>query len=370
MKKIIFGITSLTFGGAEKVLIDIVNELKTEYRITIFTLYGKGELEKFLPDNVEIKRLYEKSYMEMSKLKQIWISIYLLLFKKHIYNKYIKENYNTEVAFLEGPITTLFAVKNAKAKKIAWVHTDISKIFGNTIKAKLKKYINRNVYKKYDKIVLVSKDAKEKFKKENPKIQDAKMEVIHNYINKENVIKRAEEETKLPFKEEEINFILVARLVEAKAIDRLIKIHSKLIKNKYAHHIYVVGDGPLRKSLEEQIEQEKVTDTFHLLGAKENPYPYIKNADYFCLLSYFEGYPTVLEEAKILNKFIIITDNASREVIKDYKNSIILENNEEAIYKGLKDIIENKEKYENKLENNKQYDNYKLIEKIKEILDK
>ena len=44
MKKIVFGITSLTLGGAERVLVDIVNRLKDEYDITIFTLYGKGIL--------------------------------------------------------------------------------------------------------------------------------------------------------------------------------------------------------------------------------------------------------------------------------------------------------------------------------------
>ena len=48
MKKIVFGITSLTLGGAERVLVDIANELSKsqEYQITIQTIYGQGELEK------------------------------------------------------------------------------------------------------------------------------------------------------------------------------------------------------------------------------------------------------------------------------------------------------------------------------------
>ena len=55
MKKILFGITSLTLGGAERVLVDLANALCDKYEITIFTIYAKGELEKQL--NNKIKKL-------------------------------------------------------------------------------------------------------------------------------------------------------------------------------------------------------------------------------------------------------------------------------------------------------------------------
>lgn len=368
MKNILFGITSLTLGGAEKVLIDIINEINYEYKITVFTLYGKGDLEKNLPEDVKIKSLYSNSYSEMSRFKKICISLRLLLFKKHIYNKYIKDNYDTEIAFLEGPITSLFGVKNKNTKKIAWVHTDITKIFGSNFKAKIKQYLNRAIYNKYNKVVFVSKDSLEKFETVNTTINKEKLEVIYNYINKENVINMAEEEVQIPFKKDEINFVLVARLVEAKAIDRLIRVHEKLIQNNHKHKIYVVGDGPLKETLEQQINDAKVSESFHLLGAKGNPYPYIKNADYVCVLSYFEGYSMLAEQAKILNRYIITTNTAAREAVKNYKNSIILENNEDAIYEGLKDIIENRQKYESEVDTKEEYSNEKIIEQIKEIL--
>ncbi len=246
MKKIIFGITSLNIGGAEKVLIDIVNELSNEYNITIFTLYGNGELEKKIPANVKHITMYKKSYNEFSKLAKIGISLKLLFLKKLIYNKYIKQDYETEISFLEGPITNLFSVKNTNTKKVAWVHTDISKIFGNGIKAKIKKYINQKIYKQYDKIILVSKDSLEKFKTENPNISDNKLMVLHNYINKDRVIKEACQPIN-NFPKDTINFVTVARLVQAKAIDRLINIHSKLIQAGFKHNFYVIGNGELKE---------------------------------------------------------------------------------------------------------------------------
>ena len=205
------------------------------------------------------------------------------------------------------------------------------------------------------------------FKKLYPKSDGNKLIVINNYINKNNVIKKSEENIEINFDQESINFVTVARLVEAKALDRLIKIHSKLIHEGYKHNIYVIGDGPLNKQLQEQIEHESVNKSFKLLGAKINPYPYMKKADYFCLLSYYEGYGMVLEEAKILNKTIIISNNDSKEAIENYRNKIILDNNEEAIYEGLKEILNNSENYKKRIEE-QEYDNSNLIEKVKEII--
>ena len=67
MKKILFGITGLTLGGAERVLVDIANKLCNEYDITIFTIYSGGELEKQLSEKVKLKSLYNTQYTELRK---------------------------------------------------------------------------------------------------------------------------------------------------------------------------------------------------------------------------------------------------------------------------------------------------------------
>ena len=189
-------------------------------------------------------------------------------------------------------------------------------------------------------------------------------QVIYNYIDKEKVLRKAESGQDIKFDENVTNFVTVTRLVEQKAIDRLIKVHKRLIDGGYYHKIYVIGDGPEKEKLENLIKINNVNETFLLLGKKENPYPYIKNATYFCLLSNFEGYGMVIEEAKILNKPIIITNTAAREALVDYKNSMILENTEEGIYEGLRMAIGNKPE-EKDVEI---YDNENIIEKLKNIL--
>lgn len=314
MKKIIFGITSLTIGGAERVLVDIANKLNEDYDITIFTIYAGGELEKQLNPNIKKIALYRKQYKEFTKIEKMKISLKLMIYKKKIYEAIMKKGYDTEVAFLEGPITRLFSVKSNN-KKIAWIHNDISKVYGRGIKAKLKKILEGKSYKRYDKLIFVSKENMEDFNKQYKWAEEKAEEVITNYIDYRQVLRKAEEPIDLPYENKDINLLSACRLVEQKAIDRFIRVRKKLEKEGIHAKIYIIGEGPLRYDLQKQIDSLGLTEEFILLGKKENPYPYIKNCDYFCLLSYYEGYPMVLEEAKILNKPIIITDTSARECV-------------------------------------------------------
>ena len=194
------------------------------------------------------------------------------------------------------------------------------------------------------------------------KVKEAGKKLVMSSKNME----KAEENTNLKFDHNQINFLTVARLVEQKGIDRLIRIHRELIANHFNNKFYIIGDGPKREKLEKLIKDEHLQETFFLLGAKENPYPYIKQADMFCLLSKFEGYGMVLEEAKILNKPIIITNTAAREAVENYKNAVIVENDEHEIYNKLKYIIENNTKT---FDDKKQiYDNHHIVKELEKLL--
>lgn len=377
-KKIVFGITKLDLGGAERVLVDLCNNLCNEYEITIFTIYAGGVLESELNPLIKTVSLFDKQ----SRL----VSVYLFVFGKHIYNKFIKDRFDTEIGFLEGPITRLFAkfhksgknsfndnsnkdensnnykyvlenikiiINNKKSKHIAFVHNDIRNVFGRGIKANLKKHIDKKYYKKYDLIIFVSEDNKNCFNEQYG--NDFNEMVIYNYIDKKRVIKLADEKIddviyKDVFEKNENSLLqtnscktptilTVARLTEQKAIDRFIKIHKRLIDDGIKHKVCVIGEGKERGLLQKLIKDLNVKDTFILLGEKKNPYPYFKKSDIFALLSLYEGYGMVIEEAKIFNLPIIITNTAAKEAVQGYRKAIIAENNEDDIYLALKSII-------------------------------
>lgn len=371
MKKIIFGITGLTLGGAERVLVDISNRLVEKYDVTIFTIYANGELEEELDKRVHRISLYDFKYSQLRGMKKRIVPIKVLFNKRKIFNKYIdNEKYFAQIAFLEGPVTRIFSVKSKNgANKIAWIHNDMSKVFGKGIKSKIKRVIDRNIYEKYDTLAFVSIDNLDKFNKLYDDMDLPHETVINNYINSERILKLAKEPIEDVFKKEDVNIVQVSRLVEQKAIDRLIRVHSKLMKKGFKHKIFIVGDGPLKEKLEKQIEELGIKDSFILLGAKQNPYPYIQNADYFGLFSNFEGYPMVIEEAKILRKYILATNTATREALINYsKFSQIVDNNEEGIEQAIKFAISNKGNVK-KMQNSYTYDNDRIINKITKIID-
>lgn len=374
MNKIIFGITGLTLGGAERVLVDIANRLTEKYDVTIFTIYAQGELEKELNRKVHLISLYDFKYNQLQGLKKKLIPLKVLFQKRKIFKKYIdNDNYVAQISFLEGAITRIFSTKTKKnTKKIAWIHNDISKVFGKGPKSKVKRILDRNIYEKYDTLVFVSIDNLDKFNKTYDDMDLPHETVVNNYINAERILKlsneKLEEQDNNIFKDNEINLVQVSRLVEQKAVDRLIKVHSKLIKEGYKHNIFVIGDGPLKEKLQKQIDEEKVPDTFKLLGAKQNPYPYVKKADYFCLFSNFEGYPMVVEEAKILRRYILATNTATREVLVNYPEyNQVVENSEKGIEEAIKFAIKNKNLNKN---NQYIYENNKIIDKIIKIIEK
>ena len=359
MKKILFGITSLSIGGAERVLVDLVNKISDNYDVTVFTIYANGKLEKELKSNIKVIHMYDKNQNEFNRFQKMKISLKLIFSDKP------PIGFDTYIAFLEGPITRLFS--KIGNKKIAWVHNDISRVFGNSFKSKIKKVFDKKIYAKYDKLVFVSEENKKDFEEIYGNQNNA--QIIRNYIDYKKVIEKSKQVEDTPFEANEINLLSVCRLVEQKAIDRFIEIHKRLEDDGIHSKVYIIGDGPLRYKLQELINVLGETENFYLLGAKENPYPYIKDTDYFCLLSYYEGFGMSIEEAKILNKQIIITDTAAREAVDGYENAFILPNNKEGIYNGLKEIlsqnIQKDEKHSFKATEN-YYNN--IIREIKKII--
>ena len=99
MKRIVFGITNLNLGGAERVLVDLANRLSKEnFDVTIQTIYSNGVLEKSLNSNVKVESIEAGSYEDLSKLEKIKVSLKMLFFKKAIYKKYIKDNNEIVIA--------------------------------------------------------------------------------------------------------------------------------------------------------------------------------------------------------------------------------------------------------------------------------
>ena len=368
-KKVLFLIHTLQVGGAEKVLVNLVNKMdKNKFDITVMTVINTGAFRNELNNDIKydsiiklkilnkINRYREKIrnveksgnlFDKKSKVKEILAKIYKMFWRNidisWVYKKTIKDRYDIEIAFLEGIATKIIAnSNNERSKKIAWIHVDLLK---ENKTDKFFKNINeeKEIYNKFNKIVCVSEIVEEQFEKKF-NYDFKKVCVKYNPIDQINIKNKALEEIKIVKKR--FTFCTIGRLSTQKGYDRLIKVVSKLN-----------------------------TKNVKLLGYKQNPYPYIKLADCFVCSSRAEGFSTVVSEAIILEKPIITTQCSGMEELlgKNSEYGLICENSEEALYEAMYKFITNRnviEKYEKNIKDRKKiFDIDKSVKEIEELIN-
>ncbi|EOU1888149.1 glycosyltransferase [Clostridium perfringens] len=315
MKKIMFMIPSLGSGGAETILVDILNKFDNKnLDITLIVLNKSGENLKKLTSNYNIIFLNNKNNTIINKIQKFTIKY----FPKFFYCKNIKNSYDIEIAFLEGLATKVIANStNKKSKKIAWVHCDLKKY--NWVRRYFK---NNNeyekVYNKFNDIIFVSKACKNSF--ESIIKNNSFKKVIYNPINKKNILSKSKE-SKIYFKRKTI--VAIGTLSKVKGFERLIDAYINK-EDSIDYDIKIIGDGPEKEFITNKIKQNNLENNIELIGFKKNPYPYILAADIIVSTSYSEAYPSVLIEALILSKPIIASNiDANNEILDNGKYGLI-----------------------------------------------
>lgn len=387
-KKILFLIHTLGGGGAEKVLVNLVNNMSDEYDITLMTIIDTGIFKKDLNKNkIKYKTMFKvpnkisnssndisgSLLNKTSRFKKIMASCYSFFWKiipiKTLYKWKIKEKYDIEVAFLEGiTAKVISASNNPNSKKYVWIHVDLQ----NEKKSE-KVFLNRKqekkCYSKFDKIVCVSNVVKEKFI-EKYNFDEKKVIIKYNPINDKDILEKCNEKINdMPKNKGGYTLVTIGRLQYQKGYDRLVRIAKKLKEDSISFKIYIIGVGPDEDTLKKYIIDNGLINYVELLGFKKNPYPYLKNADLFVCSSRAEGFSTVATEATILGIPIVTTDcSGMKELLGNSEYGLITENDEESLYKGLKKMLIDINIYIKYKEKIKERSNtFNLINSIKQI---
>lgn len=340
MKKILFLINSLDDGGAERVLIELVNNLDcTKYKVTVQTIQRGGKFENLLKPDVYRKYIARTGSMFVNKI--ISYCVQFILPPSLVYRFFIKDNYDIEIAFLEGfPVKILAKSTQQNCKKYTWVHIDLLNYYKHQ---KMFKSIaqNADAYRKFDKIFCVSSDVKTAFIKkfgigENVYVQ-------YNVVNDQDIKKKASEKPNDLHKRAigEIKLVSVGRLNPQKRFDRLIRSVAELISIGYNLYLEIIGEGPLKEELKKLIDRLHMNDKIKLLGFRKNPYPYMKDSDLFICSSQAEGFSTVATEATILGVPIVSTRVAGMtDLLGESEFGLIVDNDENALKNGIKKVLD------------------------------
>jgi len=346
-KNILFFIESLSGGGAEKVLVTLVNNLdRSKFDITLCSVVNTGKYISTLnsdihytyiiPDINSLKGIKRWYYSFLYHLVYQWLPL------KWVYKLFVPQNRDVEVAFVEGFATKLLSYStNRKSKKVAWVHTDLNdnhwtKLVYKDIREE------QTCYQRYNQIVTVSDTAQSAFKRVFEEVR-IPIQTLYNPIDSNEILSKGKEKISC-IKTSKIRLVSVGRLVHQKAYDRLLRIVNLLIQQNYSIELWIIGEGEERSKLESYIRENGLEKVVTLWGFQTNPYAYLKHCDLFVCSSVSEGYSTAVTEALILGLPVITTDcSGMGELLDNGKYGIITENSEDALYQGLKNILEHSE---------------------------
>lgn len=335
MKKILFVIHDLMGGGAERVLVNLVNNLDAEkYDITVAAIFGEGVYVSALNENIKFRSLFKKSFNGNK--------YFFRLFSPEFWYKKLTagEHYDIAVAYLEGTCARFVAGCDDKStKKIAWIHATLSPD-GYKICFKNKAEADR-LYSRFDKIICVSQSLKEKFCLYNS-LYD-KTQVLYN-VNETDKIKAAalqNVEEKNLFNPDVPCIAFVGKVMKNKGIHRLAEIHVRLKKDGVPHRFLIIGEGAERADAESYLKEKNASDDFVFLGFQKNPYKYLARCDLFVCASYAEGFSTAATEALILGVPCVVTDCSGMKEMLGSNNEygIVSENSTDALYDAIKKML-------------------------------
>lgn len=341
-KKILFVINTMGRAGAEKCLLSMLRYMdKQAYEISLFSVINRGELFLEVPEGVRLlnehpcaesvmdkkaKRYLMKEILKgglqngyfIRNVRYLWKTIVYqrshcgLDFKKLFFKLLAdhaprqEETYDLAVGYIQGAATYYVMEHVNAAKKVLFLHNEF-------LDSGYCPELEKRYYQRADAIFCVSQSIRNHFAEVYPQLAD-KMDVFYNLVNQEEIWEKARQEIpgdpvlkEMKAQKQKGTLLLctAARLEKVKAFDIAIPALAMVRNRGISVNWYVLGEGSEREELERLILEQHVSDCFFLLGAKENPYPYMSACDVYVQATRYEGFCTSISEAVILGKPVI-----------------------------------------------------------------
>lgn len=338
MKKVLFLIHDLGQGGAEKVLVNLLNHMdRSKFDIFVTVLFGGGVNEQFLASDIHFQAVFSKSFRGNSKFMK-------LLTPKKLHRLCVKGHYDIEISYLEGPSARIISgCQDPHTKLVSWIHVEqhtMDKLAGSF----RSKQEARACYNRFDQTVCVSQYVLNDFCQLLNFQKPCK--VLYNTVESDSILTGACEAAPELLDDGNIRLIAVGTLKQSKGYIRLLRIIKRLQDEQYPIHLYILGIGPLQRDMEEYIQRNDLSRSVTLLGYQTNPYKYVSKCDLFVCASFAEGFSTAATEALIVGTPVCTVEvSGMKEMLGEHNEwGVVTENTEEALYQGIKDLLEHPEK--------------------------
>lgn len=334
-KKVLFLIHDLLGGGAEKVLVNLVNNMDfSRFDITVLSLFDEGVNKQFLNEKVHYLSVYKKMFRGNQH--------YFKLFSPaQLHKRFIKNFYDIEIAYLEGPCARIISgCQNKETKLVSWIHIEqqSTKVAASSFRSVQEANV---CYNKFHSIICVSESVKQDFQS----ILSIKVpvKVLYNTNESQKIIQLSKEElTDILFPESYCNIIAIGKLLRSKGFDVLLRIVNKLVSEGYRLHLFILGAGELENELKKYIANNNLKKHVDMLGYCENPYKYLAHSDLFVCASLREGFSTAATEALILGIPVCTVNVSGMKELLGMNNEygLVTDNNEESLLNGIKQLLD------------------------------
>ena len=368
MTKILFLIPTLGQGGAEKVLVNLVNNMDPDkFDVSVIALFGGGVNEQFLKPHIHYRAIFKKIFPGNSHVMKLFSP-------KTLHRLFVKEHYDIEVSYLEGPSARIISgCEDTNVKLITWIHVE-----QHTLEVVASSFRNKEealaCYKRFDQTVCVSEYVRKDFASIVP--LDKPISVLYNTVESDAISKMANEDIEAAFSGDRYNLIAVGTLKQSKGYMRLLRIIKRLKDENYCVRLYVLGIGPLQKEMEQFIDEHQLQDDVVLLGYQTNPYKFVGKADCLVCASFAEGFSTAVTEALIIGVPVCTVEVSGMKELLGYHNEygIVTDNSEDALYQGICSMFDDPSflKYYQKkaLERGAAFNTTKTVKAVEEMLER
>lgn len=330
--KIRFIIHDLCQGGAEKVLVNLVNNMnRDKFDITVMTLFDVGVNKQFLKQHIKYKSCFKRPIPGNSHLLKIFSP-------EMLYGLLIKDNYDIVVSYLEGPTARIVGGAPKGVKTVSWIHSTISTQKALSASFRNEKEANR-CYERADAMVFVSESVKDSFLS----VCNTKNNfVLYNTNESESIKKKALEPIENFDFSNSFNWCAVGKLVTIKGYDRMLRIQKRLLDEGYNVHFHALGIGEEEDSLKDFCKSSGIENSVTFWGYQTNPYKYVSKCDLFVCASLSEGFSTAATEALIVGTPVCTVEvSGMKEMLgKNDEYGIVTKNDENDLYNAIKQLLD------------------------------
>jgi glycosyltransferase involved in cell wall biosynthesis len=299
--KIVHLITAFGFGGAEKLLLNVMNAQVHEHQVSLIYFKPINDLIVDLDIKIEV-RYFPFNFFTIRELKKYFA-------------EYQPDIIHTHLSYAD--ILGQLSAKGSSAKKFCTIHNIyFKKNFLDSFIFKIYRHILRDEIR----VISISRSVENHVIK-TLKVPKERAFLLPNSIPKKEIIKSKKENDK-------IKILFVGRLVKQKNVETLIKAMKILNERDTTKliHVDIVGDGPLKGRLISLTKKFKLSHIITFEGNKKNVDQYYQKADIFVLPSIWEGFGLVILEA-FRARVAVISSNIEgpSELIKHGFNGLLFE---------------------------------------------